>query len=336
MSLASLYDNVGMTTATVGTGTITLGSAITDSAHGDYLTFAEAGVPSGTVVSYRIEDGNNFEIGTGTYTSAGTTLTRGATLSKTTGTKGTTAISLSGSAKVYIVLTASQGLSLGAGGLNIDSTGTLSSPTMAAGTSSKAALAFTSGTNMTTPTAGSLEFDGNVVYATTLGSSNRGVVMTEAIQVLSGAYTLTSQTAAQKLFNATTNGAVTLPIGVYHFECLFSLTSMSASSGSFGFALGGTATFTQAWHAEANKSALATASAGSNSFNTAANTTLIAVNTTTTGYAIIHGIIRVSVSGTIIPQVSLGVAAAAIVGANSFFRITPIGGSGATSIGNWS
>jgi hypothetical protein len=141
----------------------------------------------------------------------------------------------------------------------------------------------------------------------------------------------------QKLFNATTNGALTLPIGVYQFECIFALSSMSATSGSFGFALGGTATFTQAWVAQAVKpAALATASAPQYSFNTAANTTLATASVNTVGFARIQGMIRVSVAGTIIPQVSLGVAAAAIVAANSFFMAWPIGGSGATNVGNWS
>ena len=51
----------------------------------------------------------------------------------------------------------------------------------------------------------------------------------------------------------------------------------------------------------------------------------------------ISGIIKVTVAGTVIPQVSLGVAAAAVVGINSFFKIRPIGTT-ATAIyaGNWS
>ncbi len=50
----------------------------------------------------------------------------------------------------------------------------------------------------------------------------------------------------------------------------------------------------------------------------------------------ISGIINVSVTGTIIPQVSLGIAAAAVVGIGSYFRIRPIGNTTVTSVGNWS
>jgi hypothetical protein len=158
----------------------------------------------------------------------------------------------------------------------------------------------------------------------------------ELLQALSAAYTLTSQTPAQKLLNASTNGALNVVIGLYEFETFFSLTAMSATSGSFGFALGGTATFTQAWWAVATKSALATATAGQGSFNTAANTTLATANTTTTGWARIIGVVRVTVAGTIIPQVSLGVAAAAIVGANSFARFRLLDTTSTKTVfGNW-
>lgn len=91
--MAKLYNLARMTTATVGTGTITLSSAVSG-----YLTFALAGTANGDIVSYGIKDGANSEVGTGTYTSAGTTLTRTVTVS----TNSNTAISLSGTAEVYI------------------------------------------------------------------------------------------------------------------------------------------------------------------------------------------------------------------------------------------
>lgn len=88
-----LYDLARMTTATTGTGTITLGSAVSG-----YLSFAGAGATNGEVLSYAIKDGSSSEIGSGTYTSAGTTLTRTVTKS----TNSNTAISLSGTAEVFI------------------------------------------------------------------------------------------------------------------------------------------------------------------------------------------------------------------------------------------
>ena len=71
-------------------------------------------------------------------------------------------------------------------------------------------------------------------------------------------------------------------------------------------------------------------------YNTTANTALATASTNTVGFAVIKGQIRVTVAGTIIPQVSLGVASAAIVGANSYFRIYPVGSATVTTVGNWS
>lgn len=204
-----------------------------------------------------------------------------------------------------------------------------------AGTATVNPLLFNSGTNLTTAAAGGWEYDGAVAYFTPTANC-RGVVLSEQIEVMSGTHTLGTGTAAQFLLNGSAAGAVTLPVGAYEFECFFSLTGMSGTAGTFGFALGGTATFTQAWWAEANKAALATASAATDSYNTAASTAITASNSATTGYAMISGIIRVTVAGTVIPQVSLSVGIAAIVGANSFFRIRPLGASTVQTVGNWS
>lgn len=210
---------------------------------------------------------------------------------------------------------------------------------LASGTTSDPPLMFSSGSNLTTPAAGAMEYDGVVFYATPAASARMVVDTTQFIQ-LSSAYTLTSQTAAQKLFNSTTNGAVTLAVGTYDFECMFSLSSMStATSGSFGFALGGTATKTQAWRAEAIKTgtAVTTPQAPQITYNTTSNTALTSATTSQDlGYAYIRGSIRVTIAGTVIPQVSLGVAAAAVVGVNSFFRIWPKGSSTVTNVGRWS
>lgn len=93
MATAKLYNLARMTTATTGTGTITLGSAATG-----FLSFATAGVSDGESITYAIEDGNSREIGRGTYTAAGTTLSRTVLKSTNAGS----AINLSGTAQVFI------------------------------------------------------------------------------------------------------------------------------------------------------------------------------------------------------------------------------------------
>ena len=184
-------------------------------------------------------------------------------------------------------------------------------------------------------TTGTLEFTTPAFYLTP-ATSQRGAVLVDQYIIQTSPYTLTSQTAAQKLFNAVSNGTVTLVAGTYEFDCVFSLSSMSSSSGSFGFAFGGGATISQYWWSSANKATLATAAGGQVTYNTAANTAIATATTATVAFARIGGLVTVTVAGTLIPQVSLGVAAAAVVGAGSYFKIRALGDSAATSSGNWS
>lgn len=107
--MVSFANRVRVNTSTTGTGTVTLGSATSNA----YCTAAEAGISNGATVTYLIEDTftsgvpADFEIGTGVYTSSGTTLTRATVLlSKISGTSGTTKITLSGSAVVSITAAA--------------------------------------------------------------------------------------------------------------------------------------------------------------------------------------------------------------------------------------
>ena len=95
--MAKLFNRAKMTTSTTGTGTITLGSA-----SNGFQSFADAGVANGDVVQYVIEEGSNFEIGTGTYTSSGTTLSRIPTESSNSDN----AITLAGNATVSITAVA--------------------------------------------------------------------------------------------------------------------------------------------------------------------------------------------------------------------------------------
>jgi hypothetical protein len=211
--------------------------------------------------------------------------------------------------------------------------------TAKAGTTASSGFHRPTGVLTTTPVAGDEEYDGVVLYDVPV-ASERGVRQSEQfITQQGGTRTLASQTAAQKIFGTPTNGALTVGAGrSYWFEGSVSLSAMSATSGAFGFAFLGTATFTIInWISEGVKAALATSVATAQTYNTtAANTALVAATTNTVGWFYVKGLMRINAGGTIIPAVSLGIAAAAVVGQDAWFRFRPIGSGTVTSVGNWS
>lgn len=143
--MAILVNRAKMTTVTTGTGTITLGSASSG-----YQTFAAAGVANGDTVRYVIEDGTAWEIGTGVYTAAGTTLSRTVSQSSNAGS----AINLSGSAVVFVS-------AVEADIVQLDKAQTLTAKTLAAptitGTPTETVYAITGTTPALNPANGSLQ-----------------------------------------------------------------------------------------------------------------------------------------------------------------------------------
>ena len=71
-----LADRVQETTNTVGTGTITLAGAVSG-----FQTFAAIGNDNSTYYTIAGQTGTEWEVGIGTYTAAGTTLSRTIVLS---------------------------------------------------------------------------------------------------------------------------------------------------------------------------------------------------------------------------------------------------------------
>lgn len=96
-------DRVQETTATTGTGTMTLAGAVAG-----FQTFAVIGNANTTY--YTITSGNNWEVGIGTYTSSGTTLSRDTVLASSAG--GTTKITLAGTSNVFCVYPAGKSFGL--------------------------------------------------------------------------------------------------------------------------------------------------------------------------------------------------------------------------------
>jgi hypothetical protein len=169
-----------------------------------------------------------------------------------------------------------------------------------------------------------------------------GSAGTAAYGVLQANYTLTSVTTAQKLFNWSTNGALSLAAGTYRFSCSLLMTSMSSTSGSAKFDLkgAGSAVFGKMSMQDfGSRGTVAvggtTATSGTASAVPASAAALATAATSAALRASIHGTFEITTAGTIVPSIALDVAAAAVVNAGSYFECIYLGPAAALG-GSWS
>lgn len=94
--MSKVYNLVRVGSTTAGTGTATLGAAVSG-----FLTFALAGASNGDRVEYSINDGSASEKGSGIYNSAGPTLSRQKIYSSTNGGAAIVLSGLSSSCNVF-------------------------------------------------------------------------------------------------------------------------------------------------------------------------------------------------------------------------------------------
>ena len=164
-------DRVQETTTTIGTGTVTLGGAVLG-----FQTFATVG--DGNTTYYTIVDltAGDWEVGIGTYTSSGTTLSRTTVLSSSNA--GSLVPFAAGTKNVFVTYPSSRSVYLSAAGLAVD---VLDIGTLGTSTANITTANITAGTVSTTPTnntdivnkayadaiASGIHFHEAVAYATT-------------------------------------------------------------------------------------------------------------------------------------------------------------------------
>lgn len=172
----------------------------------------------------------------------------------------------------------------------------------------------------------------------------------EAFISLLAANTLTSATGLQPMFDRNTGaspgaggggGALAVPTGIYRFECMGSVSSMSATSGNAAFNLLGNGTAGLSIPVYQSMGIDNAANALGNWQNVlvtqaATPASLCNAGTNTTLQLVERGMFRVTTPGTIIPSLSLVTAAAAVVAAGSWFSCRRLGSHMIECAGPWS
>jgi hypothetical protein len=319
-------DRVKETTTTAGTGTVTLAGATAG-----FQSFAAIGNGNTTYYTIAHTTASEWEVGIGTYTSSGTTLTRTTVLSSSN--SGSLVNFSAGTKNVFVTYPAGRSVQR-------DSSNIL---TLDAGTATTAPLDFQSGTNLTTAVAGAMEYDGKVPYFTPQGTQ-RGLIPGMQYYRLNSTVVGANSTAVQSVYGA---GVTLSSSTVYAFEGFYALSRSAGSVAtniSSGF--GGTATLNNIGYFLTGSTSSVSYTARINAagnflwITTAAATVYDAGSTASTFFIMtkIEGTVSVNAGGTFIPQYTLSAApgGAYTTSIGSYFSIWPVGTSGSTTnVGTW-
>lgn len=211
-----------------------------------------------------------------------------------------------------------------------------------AGTTSAAPMTMQSGTNLTSATAGALEYDGSKMMFTPTGTQ-RGLVPGMQFYRLDSSLAGSNVNTAQSMFGV----GVTLSAStVYAFQAVYAISKTAGTtSHNIGIGFGGTATLNNIAYSNAGlfKSTGFTGVTAPDVLSyiqTASNTTVTASTTAASVQFItnLHGTVSVNAGGTFIPQYTLSAApgGAYTTAAGCYFLIYPLAASGANvNVGTW-
>jgi hypothetical protein len=220
-----------------------------------------------------------------------------------------------------------------------------------AGSTSRAPMRFNAGPGLTTPVAGSLEFNGNTFLTTSSATSGRAFNDDSLLYALDVDRTIVATVVASTFYDIFGVG-ISLPASTaYIFDVLVGLRT-GATSHTVSFAFGGTAGIDKIqFRTEFTNLALSTGAAApgtptapvtlmfTGNPNSAANGVISPASTLASKFFRVHGMIETSTAGTLRPQIAFS---ANPTGTNqvtrlSYARFNSIGAtSGDLIAGNWS
>ncbi len=269
-----LKDRVRVTSSTTGTGTFTLGSA-----SAGYQDFSVIGDGNTTYYAIQNSGDNTWEVGIGTYTASGTTLSRDTILESSNG--GTAVNFAAGTKDVFVTYPAEKGIYLDASGNSI-------------GLGTPASATLTNATGLPIATGVSGLGSGIATFLTTPSSANLATAVTD--ETGSGSLVFaTSPTLTTPVLGTPSSGTLTsctgLPLttgvtGTLPVANGGTGTSTAFTTGSVVFA-GASGTYTQDnanffWDDTNNYLGIGTATPAT-PLNVVANTSVDAVRITQTG-----------------------------------------------------
>lgn len=211
--------------------------------------------------------------------------------------------------------------------------------TLASGTTATAPLKMTSGTNLTTATAGALEYDGKVFYATPVAGA-RGVNINTMYSIItSGNFALSTATGVQSCFPAAGDVWTLEASTSYFFEGQYQITkSGTTTTLGLAFALAGGATITKInyWAMGQINAKNTTTTTQSTAYVDQVAVTSILATGTVGCFVQFNGIIRMNAGGTVTPQISFmtGSPTSPTMIAGSYIAFTPIGSNTQDQQGN--
>lgn len=215
-----------------------------------------------------------------------------------------------------------------------------------AGTTAIAPIKLQSGTNLTTPTSGVVEFDGKAMYGTV--ASGRGLIPTEQFSIITTTRGLSSSTVAQNVFD-TPEDKITLALDTaYSFEGFFSIVSGTTSHTTSIILYDPTAgseTISWNWIAMGHSSAAGTIIRTQDTVVFNSNGGVITASSSSALTTIwFRGVVIVTSAGAtptargVTPQIQFSVAPTGTnqVAVGSFIRFIPLGSNLVKSVGPWS